>query len=127
MRYNEPMSYLIRLQQGKTHDIAHYIHEMDGVSGALCSRKPKPAVGDQTLNGIWITVDELPPAVQICRACQRMQHKLDNPLPERVEQDLEKLARWDPQAANRQREKMMDIYRQKLIAPKRTTETKRQT
>ncbi|MBP6469264.1 MAG: hypothetical protein KBE23_11625 [Chloroflexi bacterium] len=120
------MSYLIRLQQGKTHDIAHYIHEIDGVSGALCSRKPKPAVGDQTHNGIWLTVDELPPAVQICRTCQRIQHKLDNPLPERVERELEKLARWDPRAADRQREKMMAIYRQKLIPSKRLPETRRQ-
>lgn len=105
------MSYLIRFDQGKPHTIAHFIHEIDGIFGALCSQTPKPAVGDESRLGIWERLEALPPQVSLCAICQKIQHKIENPLPERVEQELQLLARWDPQAAARQREKMMTHYR----------------
>jgi hypothetical protein len=107
------VSYLIRFDQGKPHTIAHYIHEIEGVLGALCSQTPKPAVGDQSRSGTWQRLETLPAQVRLCTICQKVQHKLDNPLPKRVEQELLLLARWDPQAAALQREKMMAQYRQR--------------
>lgn len=105
--------YLIRLNGRKPHTIAHLIHTVDGVTGALCSHTPQPAVGDSTTSGQWELLGNLPPSVRICHVCQKIQHKLDNPLPPRVESDLEKLARWDPRAAAIQREKMLAFYRDK--------------
>ena len=84
--------------------------------GALCSSTPKPAAGDQSRNGQWELLETLPPAVKICQICQRRKHKLDNPLPERVERELKMLARWDAKAAALQREKMMVFYRKKQLA-----------
>jgi hypothetical protein len=110
------MSYLVRFYQRKPHPIAHRVHQIDGVTGALCSKTPKPAVGDRTRSGEWELLEALPPEVRICHICQRIKQKLDNPLPERVEQDLEKLAFWDPRAAAIQREKMIAFYRQKQFA-----------
>lgn len=107
------MSYLIRVYQGKAHQIAHYVHEVNGVTGALCSQTPKPAVGDQSRNGQWTLLETLPPKVKLCQVCQKRKNKLDNPLPERVERELEMMAQWDPQAAAIQREKMLDVYRNK--------------
>ncbi len=107
------MSYLVRFRAGKPHFVAHRVHEIDGVVGALCSKVPKPAEGDHPQSGEWRLVDKLPADVRICQHCQKIQHKLDNPLPARVERDLEKLALWDPRAAALQREKMLQYYRQK--------------
>ena len=109
------MSFLIRVYQGKAHQIAHYVHEINGVTGALCSSTPKPAVGDQSRNGQWSLLETLPPNVKLCLVCQKRKHKLDNPLPERVERELEMLAQWDPKAAAVQREKMLEIYRKKQL------------
>ncbi len=89
-----------------------HVHHINGVTGALCSQKPKPAVGEQTQSGQWELVTALPPGVKICLVCQKRQQKLDNPLPPRVERDLERLARWDTRAAAFQREKMLAHYRQ---------------
>lgn len=105
------MDYLVRFRQGNLHNVAHYVHQKQGVTGALCSRKPKPAVGDQTQNGQWELVTALPTGVKVCLVCQKRKEKLDNPLPARVERDLEKLARWDARAAEFQREKMLAHYR----------------
>jgi hypothetical protein len=107
------MSYLVRFYQRKPHPIAHRVHQIGGVIGALCSKTPKPAVGDQTRSGEWELLETLPPEVRICHICQRIKQKLDNPLPERVERDLEKLALWDPRAAALQRQKMLAYYRAK--------------
>ena len=111
--YNKKMAYLIRFYQGQPHRVAHYVHEVNGVVGALCSRKPKPAVGDQPRSGRWEMVSALPPGVGVCLICQKRKQKLDNPLPARVERELELLARWDVRAADLQREKMLATYRQK--------------
>lgn len=110
------MSYLVRFYQQKPHPIAHRVHQIDGVTGALCSQTPKPTAGDRTRSGEWELVETLPPGVRICHICQRIKQKLDNPLPERVERDLEKLAFWDPRAAAIQREKMIAFYRQKQLS-----------
>ena len=107
------MSYLVRVYQRKLHAIAHRVHQIDGVTGALCSQTPKPAVGDLTRSGEWELIEALPPDVRICHICQRIKQKLDNPLPERVERDLERLAFWDPRAAALQRQKMLAYYRAK--------------
>ena len=107
------MDYLVRFQQGNWHRVAHYVHEVHGVVGVLCSRKPKPAVGDQPRNGRWELVTALPPDVRVCLRCQKRKQKLDNPLPARVERELALLARWDARAALVQREKMLAHYRQK--------------
>ena len=104
------MDYLVRFGQGKLHTIAHFVHEVGGVSGALCSPQPKPAAGEQSQSGQWDVVTALPPGVKICLVCQRRQQKQDNPLPARVEKELELLARLDPRAAARQREKMLAHY-----------------
>lgn len=112
------MSYLIRIYQGKAHRIAHHVHQVDGVTGALCSSTPKPAEGDQSNTGQWQLLETLPSNVNICQICQRIKHKLDNPLPPRVERELEMLARWDTKAAAMQREKMLDFYRKKQLSRK---------
>ena len=109
------MSYLVRFYQRKPHPIAHRVHQIDGVTGALCSQTPKPAVGDRTRSGEWELLETLPPEVRICHICQRIKQKLDNPLPERVERDLAKLAQWDPRAAVLQRQKMLAYYRAKQL------------
>lgn len=100
------MSYLIRFHQGKPHHVAHYVHAINGIEGALCSQVPEPAVGTQSQQGDWVSLETLSPKVHICQICQKVKHKLDNPLPERVEQELKMPARWDPKAAALQREKM---------------------
>jgi hypothetical protein len=107
------MSYLVRFYQRKPHPIAHRVHQIDGVTGALCSKTPKPAVEDRTRSGAWELLEALPPEVRICHICQRIKQKLDNPLPERVEQDLAKLAQWDLRAEALQRQKMLAYYREK--------------
>ena len=107
------MDYLVRYRQGKLHHVAHYVHEIDGVVGALCSRKPKPAVGDQTQSGQWELVSDFPSGTKICLVCKKRKHKLDNPIPARVERELELLARWDLRAEKIQRAKMLAYYRQK--------------
>ncbi len=73
------MDYLVRFQQGNLHRVAHYVHEVHGVVGALCSRKPKPAAGDQPRNGRWELVTALPPGVRICLRCQKRKQKEMNP------------------------------------------------
>lgn len=108
------MDYLVRIRLSKPHIIAHFIHEVDGVAGALCSKKPKPAVGDQTQSGTWELVSALPRDVRVCVVCQKRKEKIDNPIPARVEKELERLALWDPRAAEIQREKMLAHYRKKL-------------
>lgn len=105
------MEYLVRLRRGKLHPIVHHVHTVKGVTGALCSPTPKPAVGDESLNGRWELLENLPPKVRLCRICQKVKQKLDNPIPERVEQELLKLAQWDNRAADLQREKMLAYYR----------------
>ncbi|MAT98683.1 MAG: hypothetical protein CL608_16190 [Anaerolineaceae bacterium] len=108
------MEYLVRLRRGKVHLIVHHVHTVNGVTGALCSPTPKPSEGDKTLNGRWELLENLPPKVRICRVCQRLKQKLDNPIPERVERELEKLALWDKRAAALQRQKMLVTYRRQL-------------
>ncbi len=107
------MDYLVRVRLDKTHRVAHYVHEVNGVVGALCSQKPKPAAGDQTQSGQWALVSALPTGVQICHICQKRKQKLDNPLPVRVERELELLSLWDTRAAELQRKKMLAYYQQK--------------
>lgn len=107
------MAYLVRFHQEKPHPIAHHVHQVSGVWGALCSQAPTPAAADASQNGVWEMVEDLPPGVRLCHICQKVKHKLDNPLPARVERDLEKLALWDPRAAALQREKMLQVYRRK--------------
>lgn len=109
------MSFLIRFYQGKPHAVAHYVHRVNGIEGALCSQVPQPAVGTQSRHGDWVLLETLPPNVRICQICKKIKHKLDNPLPERVEQELEMLARWDPKAAAFQRKKMEAHYRQQQL------------
>ena len=108
------MDYLVRIRSGKPHTIAHLVHEIEGVAGALCSQKPKPAVGDRTQGGEWELVSALPKGVRICVVCKKRKEKIDNPIPARVERDLERLALWDPRAAEIQREKMLAHYRKLL-------------
>ena len=105
------MAYLVRFRWRKPHEIAHYVHKVNGVEGALCSATPAPAVGDQNQGGRWELLENLPPHVRLCHLCQKRKQKLENPLPERVERELEKLARWDARAADLQRQKMLDYYR----------------
>jgi hypothetical protein len=107
------MAYLVRFFQGRPHSIGHLVHKIDGVEGALCSQTPKPAVGNRTRSGEWERIEQLPPNTRICQICQRIKQKLDNPLPPRVERDLERLAQWDERAAALQRQKMLTYYREK--------------
>ncbi len=107
------MEFLIRLRRGKVHPIVHHVHTVNKVMGVLCSPIPTPAEGDETLNGRWALLENLPPKVRICRICQKLKQKLDNPIPERVERELEKLALWDKRAAELQRQKMLGFYRRK--------------
>jgi hypothetical protein len=99
------------LRGGKPHQVVHHVHTVNGVTGALCSPAAKPAEGDETLSGYWELLENLPPKVRICLICQKLKQKLDNPIPERVERELEKLALWDARAADLQRQKMLDYYR----------------
>ncbi len=105
------MEYLVRFRVGKPHTVAHHVHRVKGITGALCSQSPKPAVGSRSQNGAWELTENLPPNVRICFICQRRKQKLDNPIPERIERELEKLALWDSRAAAIQRQKMLDYYR----------------
>ena len=107
------MDYLIRIRLSQPHIIAHFVHEVNGVMGALCSKKPKPAVGDKTQSGEWELVSALPRGVRVCLVCQKRKEKIDNPIPARVEKELARLALWDPRAAEIQREKMLAHYRKK--------------
>ncbi|MFZ1395493.1 MAG: hypothetical protein WAS33_01285 [Candidatus Promineifilaceae bacterium] len=107
------MTYLVRFRWRKPHEIAHYVHKVNGVEGALCSATPTPADGDKNQGGRWELLENLPPNVRLCHLCQKRKQKLENPLPERVERELEKLALWDPQAAERQRQKMLVLYQAK--------------
>jgi hypothetical protein len=109
------MQYLVRFYQGKPHVIAHLVHRVDGIEGALCSHIPNPAAGEQSRNGRWDLTELLPPDVRICHVCQKLKRKLDNPLPARVEAELEKLALWDVRAADLQRQKMLAHYRQQQL------------
>jgi hypothetical protein len=111
----EMMTFLIRIYQGKLHHVAHRMHTVNGVEGALCSQTPKPAVGDRSRSGLWEAVETLPPDVRVCRVCERIKQRLDNPLPARVERELEMMARWDPRAAAFQREKMLAFYREQQL------------
>lgn len=107
------MAYLVRFRWRKPHEIAHYMHKLNGIEGALCSSTPAPAVGDENKGGRWELLENLPPNVRLCHLCQKRKLKLENPLPERLERELAKLALWDPQAAERQRQKMLLIYQGK--------------
>jgi hypothetical protein len=107
------MEYLVRYRGGKPHQVVHHVHTVNGVTGALCSPAAKPAEGDETLSGHWELLENLPPKVRICLICQKLKQKLDNPIPGRVERELEKLALWDKRAADLQRQKMLDTYRRK--------------
>jgi len=112
------MAYLIRFRLGKPHHVAHHVHKIGGVVGALCSQMPTPAVGDRSQGGDWELMETIPPQVRICRVCEKIKHKLDNPLPARVENELAMLARWDQQAAALQREKMLAYYRKEQLKRK---------
>jgi len=105
------MEFLIRFRRSKPHQVVHHVHTVNGVTGALCSPAAKPADGDKTQSGRWELLENLPPDVRICHICQKLKQKLDNPIPERVERELEKLALWDARAADLQRQKMLDYYR----------------
>lgn len=110
------MEYLVRFRRGKAHQVVHYVHRVKGVTGARCSPTASPAEGDETLNGRWEVLENLPPKARLCLTCQKIKQKLDNPLPERVERELEKLALWDKRAAELQRQKMLAVYRRKQAA-----------
>ncbi|PID84944.1 MAG: hypothetical protein CSB13_10585 [Chloroflexi bacterium] len=110
------MDYLVRTHLHKVHPIAHYVHERNGRVGALCSPKPTPAVGERTQSGEWGLVDALPPHVKVCLVCQKRKAKLEDPLPERVKKELERLAWWDPRAAAIQRQKALAHYRKQLLS-----------
>lgn len=105
------MEYLVRSRWRKFHDVAHYVHKVNGVVGALCSSTPSPAVGDINQGGRWELLENLPPNIRLCHLCQKRKQKLENPLPDRMERELQKLALWDQQAAERQRQKMLAIYK----------------
>ena len=105
------MEYLVRFRRGKPHQVVHHVHSVRGVTGALCSPAAEPADGHETLGGRWELLENLPPGVRLCLVCQKLRQKLDNPIPERVERDLEKLALWDKRAADIQRQKMLVFYR----------------
>jgi len=107
------MDYLVRFGQKRLHRIAHYVHEVDGTTGALCSHHAKPAAGERSQSGQWDIVSAIPPNIKVCQICQKRKQKIDNPLPDHVEKELELLTRLDPRAAKIQREKMLSIYRQK--------------
>lgn len=107
------MEFLVRFQRGKPHQVVHHVHTVNGVSGALCSPTAQPAVDDETLSGQWELLEKLPLQVRICLICQKLKQKLDNPIPQPVERELEKLALWDERAADLQRQKMLDYYRRK--------------
>jgi hypothetical protein len=79
----------------------------------------KTAVSDESQKGKWQRLEALPPKVRLCGTCQKIRHKLDNPLPERVERELALLAKWDAKAGALQREKMMALYRQESQKRKR--------
>jgi hypothetical protein len=115
MRYNRKMTYLIRFRLGKPHLVAHHLHNVSGVAGAFCSQTLMPGVGHPAKSGTWEIAESLPPQVRVCRVCERLKHKLDNPLPARVERELELLARWDTRAAALQRKKMLTYYRNKQL------------
>jgi len=110
------MDYLVRIRLSKPHIIAHFVHEIDGVVGALCSQKPKPAAGNRTQSGVWELVSALPSGVRVCLVCQKRKEKIDNPIPARVEKELERLALWDSRAAEIQRAKMLAYYRKKQLS-----------
>lgn len=110
------MEYLIRFHRGKPHQVVHHVHKVKGITGALCSPTAQPAAGDETLNGRWELYENLPPEVRICHICHKLKQKQDNPIPERVERELEKLALWDKRAADLQRQKMLNYYRQKTAS-----------
>lgn len=112
------MSYLVRFDRGRPHHIAHRLHEVQGVAGALCSQIPTPAVGQTSRSGRWEVLEMLPEEVRICHVCAKIQQKLENPLPARAEEELRRLALWDPAAAERQRQRLLAYYREKM-RPKR--------
>ncbi len=115
MRYNREMTYLVRFRLGKPHLVAHHLHQVSGVASALCRQTLMPGLGDPAKSGLWEIAELLPPQVRICRVCERLKHKLDNPLPARVERELELLARWDRRAAALQRKKMLTHYRNEQL------------
>jgi len=108
------MSFLVRFDRGRPHHIAHRVHELHGATGALCSQTPTPAAGQTSTSGTWELLEELPDGVRVCHVCAKIQQKLENPLPPRAEEELRRLAQWDPAAAARQRERLLKIYREKL-------------
>lgn len=104
------MAYLVRFPWRKLHEKAHYVHNVNGVMGALCSSTPKPAVGEENKGGRWELLENLPPNVRLYHLCQKRKQKLENPLPERMERELQKLVLWYQQAAERQGQKMLVLY-----------------
>ncbi|MEM7332943.1 MAG: hypothetical protein AAF490_12720 [Chloroflexota bacterium] len=105
------MPFLVRFAGDVPHKIAHHTHKVKKKVGALCSSIPRPAEGEFSQKGGWQLVDKLPEGVGLCKNCLRAQIRKKNPLPARVERDLALLAKWDPKAAERQREKMLEKYR----------------
>lgn len=104
------MPFLVRFAGDTPHNVAHHTHEINNKIGALCSSSPYPAVGEQSQKGEWRFVDDLPQEVVLCKNCYRAKAKKENPLPARVQRELELLAKWDPKAAARQKERMMVKY-----------------
>ncbi len=48
--------------------------------------------------------------------CEKRKEKIDNPIPARVEKELDRLAFWDLRAAEIQRAKMLAYYRKKQLS-----------
>lgn len=57
------------------------------------------------------TAGESTPNIRLCHLCQKRKQQMENPLPERMERELQKLALWDQPSAERQRQKMLAIYK----------------
>ncbi len=104
------MPFLVRFAGDVPHKIAHHTHKVNDKKGALCSSVPKPAEGEFSQKGGWQIVKKLPDGVNLCKNCVRAQAKKENPLPARVERELALLGKWDPKAAERQRQKMLEKY-----------------
>lgn len=105
------MNYLVRYSGDKPNNIAHRVHTVKQTSGALCSTKAKPHAGEWSQKGEWQLVEALPAGVRLCKNCEQAHYRQQNPLPARVERELELLAKWDTRAAAIQRQRMLEKYR----------------
>lgn len=65
------MDYLVRFDKGKLHPIAHYVHDVGGTTGVLCSQVPKPEAGQRIQSGQWELVTAIPATIKLCLICQK--------------------------------------------------------